>query len=323
MGRKLETSLAILNGAIGDYLARTGNGLATTMQFVDGLRGAPWRGSDASRVAIFVHGLMCTESIWEMPDGSDYGARLAKDLGYAPLYVRYNSGRAIAANGASLANALEVLVAGYPAELDEIVLVGHSMGGLVVRSACHAARMDGHLWLSRVRRAIYLGTPHLGAPLERVGRVISSVLRAVDDPYTRLIAEIADLRSDGVKDLGDAALRHEDRGQSGTRPFAIGLTDARHPVPLLPEIQHFLVAGSISDQPWLGALFGDSLVPVSSATAGHVNAAGTTLPPDHVKLMPGLNHMMIAHSPAVYDRIRQWCSDPATVRVEQSKEGTG
>jgi pimeloyl-ACP methyl ester carboxylesterase len=323
MGRKLEASLAILNGAIGDYLARTGNGLATTMQFVNGLGGVARQESDSSRVAIFVHGLMCTETIWEMPDGTDYGARLAQDLGYTALYVRYNSGRAIAANGASLANALEVLVAGYPTRLDEIVLVGHSMGGLVVRSACHAARMGGHRWLPLVRRAIYLGTPHLGAPLERVGRVISSVLRSVDDPYTRLIAEIADLRSDGVKDLGDAALRHEDRGQNGARPFAFGLTDARHPVPLLPEIQHFLVAGSISDQPWLGALFGDSLVPVSSATAGHVDAAAKTLPHSHVKLMPGLNHMMIAHSPAVYELIRQWCGDPVALGAGPTPEATG
>jgi triacylglycerol lipase len=230
MGKKLEASLAILNGAIGDYLARTGNGLATTMQLVDAVDGQPVAPSGAPpasgevrsgapvRVAVFVHGLMCTESIWEMADGTDYGARLARDLGYTPLYLRYNSGRAIAANGANLADALEALVAGYPVQIDEIVLIGHSMGGLVVRSACHAARMSGHLWLARVGRAIYLGTPHLGAPLERVGRVISSVLRAVDDPYTRLIAEIADLRSDGVKDLGDAALRHYRRSSTSSSP---------------------------------------------------------------------------------------------------------
>ena len=32
MGKKLELALGILNGTIGDYLAQTGNGLATPMR---------------------------------------------------------------------------------------------------------------------------------------------------------------------------------------------------------------------------------------------------------------------------------------------------
>ena len=94
-----------------------------------------------------------------------------------------------------------------------------------------------------MRRAIYLGTPHLGTPLERVGRVIAKLLRAVPDPYAQLAAQLAELRSDGVKDLGDADLRHQDRARGQPR---IGLRDPRHPVPLLPELQHYLIAGSLS-----------------------------------------------------------------------------
>src|SRR5262249_14992739 len=163
----------------------------------------------SSRVAVLVHGLMCTESVWRFPDGTDYGTRLAADLGFTPLYVRYNSGRSIADSGASLARLLTALVEAYPCPIEEIAFIGDNMGGLVVRSACHAATMEQHRWLDLVRRAIYVGTPHLGAPLERLGRVVTSVLGAIDDPYTRLIAEVAELRSDGVKDLGDADLRHE------------------------------------------------------------------------------------------------------------------
>ncbi len=311
MGRKLEATLAVLNGAIGDYLSRTGNGLATETSLVPRIGAEPLRlergalaaeyPGAAARVALFVHGLMCTETIWEMADGSDYGARLATDFGYVPVYLRYNSGLAIAENGARLSTALDAFAAAYPVPIEELVPVGYSMGGLVVRSACHEASLRKRGWLSLVHRAIYVGTPHLGAPLERVGRTVAKVLRAIDDPYTRLVGQLADLRSDGVKDLGNADLRHEDRAPRAR------LRDARHPVPLLPEIQHYLVAGSLAEDPGLAALFGDALVPVRSATDGLVDPTSDVLPPSHVKILGGRSHMMLAHDPAVYDVIRAWC----------------
>jgi pimeloyl-ACP methyl ester carboxylesterase len=317
MGKKLEATLAILNGAIGDYLDRTGNGLATETCLLARIGAEPIALERAAlstayprpsrRIALFVHGLMCTETIWEMLDGSDYGSRLARDLEYSPAYLRYNSGLAIAENGARLSATLESLVAQYPGPIDEIVPVGYSMGGLVVRSACHVARLEKRGWLSLVRRAIYVGTPHRGAPLERVGRVVANVLRAIDDPYTRLIGELADLRSDGVKDLGDADLRHQDRGAAARR---VRLRDPRHPVPLLPEIRHFLVAGSLSDgsaPATLAALFGDALVPVQSATDGLVDPTSDVLPPSHVKILPGKSHLMLASDLEVYEVIRGWC----------------
>ena len=154
---------------------------------------------------------MCTETIWEMADGSDYGARLAMDLGYVPVYLRYNSGLAIAENGERLSTALDAFAAAYPVPIEELVPVGYSMGGLVVRSACHEASLGKRGWLSLVHRAIYVGTPHLGAPLERMGRTVARLPRAIDDrvhaPRGRARRN---LRSDGVKDLGDANLRHED-----------------------------------------------------------------------------------------------------------------
>ena len=297
MRTTLDASIAILNGVLGDHLARTSNGLATETTLFASIGAPPLRlaaedlarafPAPSKRIVVLVHGLMCTETVWSFPDGRDYGSLLAEDLGFCPVYVRYNTGLRIADSGASLATALELLVAGYPAPLDEIVLVGHSMGGLVVRSACHTARVDGLRWLPLVRRAIYLGTPHLGTPLERAGRVVAKLLRAVPDPYTRLVADLGDLRSAGIKDLGD------------------GLREARHPVPLLPEIQHFLVAASLSD-PWLATLFGDALVPVSSATNGHLR---TGVAPDNLMILEGSDHMAIARDPQVYATIRGWCSE--------------
>ena len=309
MGNKLEGALAVLNGTIGDYLARTGNGLATTMECM-------WEGSalalerDAlsraypratSRIVVLVHGLMCTETVWNFPEGGDYGARLAEDFGFGPIYVRYNSGQPIADNGAALAHLLDALVLAYPVPIEEILLLGFSMGGLVVRSACHDASLHPGRWLPLVKRAIYIATPHLGAPYERFGRVIAKVLEAVNNPYTQLIADIANLRSAGLQDLGDANLRHEDRA----RPTGPRLSDWRHPVPLLPGMNHYLIAGTLSKEPWLAALFGDWVVPLKSAMAG-AGETGEPLPPSHIRVIAGAPHMALAHHPEVYPCIRAW-----------------
>lgn len=305
MGKKLELAIAILNGAVGDHLARTNNGLATTMTLID--RGhAP-----GARVVVLVHGLMCTEDIWTHEDGEDYGTLLARDLGFSPRYVRYNTGLPIADNGASLSALLDQLVVDHPS-IEEVVLLGYSMGGLVIRAACHVATEERHAWLAKVKKVIYVGTPHLGAPLERVGRVLSKVLAAIPDPYTRLAAELVDLRSDGVKDLGDADLRHEDRAR---RVPHFSLRDPRHPVPLLPSLQHYLVAGTIWEDARLASLFGDAMVPVPSGTDGLcIDAATLALPPSHVRLLKGMSHVVIPRDPAVYEHVKEWCAQEEPAR---------
>jgi pimeloyl-ACP methyl ester carboxylesterase len=232
---------------------------------------------------------------------------LERHLDFTPYYVRFNSGLAIPDNGALLDRLLEALIDAHPVDVDEIVLLGFSMGGLVARSACHVASLDGHRWLSRVRRAIYVGTPHLGAPLERAGRVLTRLLAAIPDPYTRLAAQIGDLRSDGVKDLGDADLRHEDRARRVPR-FA--LRDARHPVPLLPSIRHHLVAGSIVVDPRFALFFGDPMVPLPSATDGACETLDAlALLPQNVKVLRGVAHMTLAHHPEVWTQIRTWLEE--------------
>jgi pimeloyl-ACP methyl ester carboxylesterase len=259
-----------------------------------------------SRIVVLIHGLMCSESVWELPGGGDYGSLLARDLGFSPLYLRYNTGLPIADNGAKLATLLGDVVREWPVPVDEVMLLGFSMGGLVSRAATHVASVDALPWLSLVKRALYVGTPHLGAPLERVGRAVTRLLGAIPDPYTRLVADLADLRSDGVKDLGDADLRHADRAR---RAPTLSLRDARHPVPMLPSIRHYLVAGSLSEDPLLATWFGDVMVPVPSATDGTVAPREGVLPPDHVRVLPGLAHMTLAHHPDVYAHLRAFCEE--------------
>jgi triacylglycerol lipase len=252
---------------------------------------------------------MSIEAVFRMPDGETYGSLLARDLGYAPLFVRYNSGLHVSENGEALDRLLETLVDAYPVPVEELVLVGHSMGGLVVRSAAHAAGGAGRRWLPLVKRAFYLGTPHLGAPLERFGNALTWVLRAIGNPYTKLIADIGDLRSSGVKDLRYANLRRED--WEGADADAL-LQNLRHPVPLLPHIRHHLIAGTLLEDPTLSMLFGDALVPIRSATGrARPRDRSSPFPQKHVRILPAFDHLRLAHDPEVYAQLRAWCEEEA------------
>lgn len=317
MHKKVEFALAVLNGLVGDYLARHGNGLATEMTCVHQGRPVPLNPAALAaaypgarpQVVVLVHGLMCTEDVWTFESGDDYGRLLERDASVTPVYVRYNSGLSISENGAQLARRLEALTAAFPVPIEKLILLGYSMGGLVIRSACHAASIEQAAWLSRVERCIYVGTPHLGAPLERVGRGAVRLLGQIDDPYTRLVAEIANLRSEGLKDLGDARLVRPEPSPSGSD---VCLDDPRHPVPLLANMGHYLIAGSMWLDPRLAVYFGDALVPLTSATNGAcTDAASMALPPSHIRIVSGHGHTTLARSPEVYAHVREFCGAPA------------
>src|SRR5207249_9337354 len=131
----------------------------------------------------------------------DHGRMLRAALGWTPVYARYNSGRHIDANGADLAVALEQLVAGWPVRVKSLHLVGHSMGGLVARAAVRHAGGAKMRWPRRLGSMVFIGTPHQGAPLERMGNWVQALLRAA--PYAAPLAQLAGVRSAGITDLRD------------------------------------------------------------------------------------------------------------------------
>lgn len=194
---RLESALGILNGAIGDYLCRTQNGLALPMECIlegravaldrDSLRAAYPEATP--RVAVLVHGLMGTEAAWTFPDGTDYGTLLQRDLGFTPVYVRYNSGLAIPDNGQALCALLDQLVANYPVPIEEILLIGYSMGGLVIRSACHMAILESSAWprFGSARHLRGYAAPRSAARARRALRVENSKSdrRSVHSPRRR------------------------------------------------------------------------------------------------------------------------------------------
>ena len=123
----------------------------------------------------------------------------ARDLGFTPVYLHYNSGLHVSTNGRALAQQLERLVAQWPRPLERLVLLGHSMGGLLARSALYYGTQAGHRWPARLDDLVFLGTPHHGAPLERAGHWVDLVLGAT--PYAAPFARLGQVRSAGITDL--------------------------------------------------------------------------------------------------------------------------
>ncbi|MEE4659316.1 MAG: hypothetical protein V2J89_02540, partial [Halieaceae bacterium] len=146
-------AVSALNGAIGDYLEAQGNPLALPMTLLHDGRAlsldAPVvpRSAVSPRLVVFVHGLGMSELNWQAR-GTGIGDALQEGLGLCPLYLRYNTGRHISTNGQQLAAMLDGLWASWPVPVESLSLVGHSMGGLVIRSACWYAERANMPWLS-------------------------------------------------------------------------------------------------------------------------------------------------------------------------------
>lgn len=308
-GPQHDVARAVLNGVLGDTLEATGNPLAIEMSLRRGGR-ALLLESEALRAAlpeaggklvVLVHGSCMNDRQWTRR-GHDHGASLARDLGLEPIYVHYNSGLHISQNGARLAALLEQLVAGWPRPVEELILIGHSMGGLVARSACLQGERAGHQWRGRLRSLACLGSPHHGAPLERGGNWVD-ILLGVFAP-SRPLARLGRLRSAGVTDLrfGNVLDEH----WQGRDRFAGG-GDERVPAPLPEGVRSFAVAAELARRPRARAI-GDGLVPVDSALGVHASRPELTLafPKEHQRLVSRAGHLDLLDHPEVYAALRGW-----------------
>jgi pimeloyl-ACP methyl ester carboxylesterase len=312
--RSIPGSLALgaLNGAVGDALTKRDSELAVGMAIRMRGEDIPAEGSalalafpdTTSKLALFVHGLCETDEAWHLLQRESYGARLERELGYTPLYLRYNTGLHISENGRLLSEQVERLLSIWPVEVDELVLVGHSMGGLVARSACHYGEREGAAWTAALRHVICLGTPHMGAPLEKAANVSGWALGRL--PETRPFARVVNGRSAGIKDLRFGSCVEEDWCDCDADEL---LKDRCQEVPFLESATYYFVGATLARQPDspLGAVVGDLLVRFPSA-AGRGRRRSIPFEVDHGRHMPGLNHFDLLGHPAVYAQLRDWLS---------------
>ena len=290
-GPRTRALVSALNGVLGDHLARTNNPLAIPMTHV--VRGEP-----RPRLLVLVHGLCMNDLQWTR-EGHDHGVTLAQMLDATPVYLRYNSGRHVSENGAQLAALLEELVVNWPVPVQGIILVGHSMGGLVSRSAAHHAQASGMAWPARLRQLVFLGTPHHGAALERGGNWLHALLDT--SPYLAPFTRLAALRSDGITDLRHGNLLASD-WQAGRHLHR----DARTPVPLPDGVACFAVAGTLG-RGGEDARLGDGLVSVQSALGEHAESSQRLhFPPDHRYVATGVGHLDLLCDPGVTGQLKAW-----------------
>jgi pimeloyl-ACP methyl ester carboxylesterase len=309
-------ALAAVNGYVGDVLAEEGSPLALGMAI-------RLHGEDVGlsreelsaafpqatpRVVVFVHGLVETEDSWRLPPigrgagvRRTYGERLQDELGYTPLVLRYNTGRHISDNGRSLSELLEAVVEGWPVPVEEIALVGHSMGGLVARSACHCGEEEARRWTEHVRHVFTLGSPHLGADLEKGVNMLGWALGRL--PETRPLARLVNRRSVGIKDLRFGSIAELDWKDHDPDEF---LRDRCQEVPFLPDAAYYFIGATLSPAP-VGRVLGDLLVRLPSASGrGREGCRSIPFEIDNGRHLEGLTHFDLLNHPAVYDQMVAW-----------------
>jgi pimeloyl-ACP methyl ester carboxylesterase len=273
--------IGALNGAFGD---RCADPLATEMVVARPIE------NPTERLAVFLHGLCETEDAWWLGARrhTPYGVRLQRELGWTPVYIRYNTGREISDNGQRLARLLAELTEAWPVPVEEIALIGHSMGGLVVRCACHEGAHEP--WISSLRHVFMLGTPHRGAPLEKAAKAAAERLEML--PETRALANALNLRSAGIRDM---------------------CHDCEFPY--LPSANQYFVSATVSreaDGP-AGRVIGDLLVLPASAWDHAGRGQRLSFPFDHYRHVGRANHFDLLNHPAIYEQIRQWLAGQAAL----------
>ena len=243
-------------------------------------------------IVVLIHGLGQTEASWRIDGAPDLVDRVDADGRLTPLLVRYNTGRSVAANGRDLAAALERAITTWPVAVEQLTIIGHSLGGLVGRSACVAGQHADHRWLGSVADLITTGTPHAGAPAEKAANLTAWGLAFSE--VTRPLATFVNRRSRGIKDLRYGAIRDTDWG--GNHPDAL-LRNATSAHELPSHISHHVIATTVTDsvESAPGWLLGDGMVRTHSATSLRGAVPATTT------VRGGIAHSSIQRHGAIVD----------------------
>lgn len=289
-GRFLTSAV---NGLIGDRLLRERPQLAIPMALR--LHGADVEPDPETLVTaypeatgqlvVLLHGLCENESFWSLHrerTGTTYAEALA-GRGWSPLLLRANTGLPLRENGAALAALMQRVVDAWPVPVTRIALVGHSMGGLVMRAAAGVVSDHDTPWARLVSDVVTLGTPHLGAPVAwGVGEGSRGLSKLKE---TATFGRVLDWRSRGVHDL------------------VHGLAEDVAP---MPHARYHLVAATLtrSERHPVGSVVGDLLVRPHSA---YGQDRTRSLFPDADVLHVGrTDHFGLLNHPEVHDALERW-----------------
>jgi len=296
-GRRGRFVSSAVNGLIGDRLVQERPHLAIPMGVrvggrdvevsADGLAaGFP---EATGRLLVFMHGLCENESYWNFHrdrTGTTYGEAVAA-RGWTPVFLRANTGLSLRENGVAMAALMQRVVDAWPVPVERVAMVGHSLGGLVVRAAGAVAAEppeSGQPWSQKVSDVITLGTPHLGAPIAwGIGHGARGLSRL---PETAAFGRILDWRSVGVHDL------------------VAGLAED---VPPLPHARYRLVAATLTESQHhpVGHFVGDWLVRPRSAH-GYDKRGGRLFPGAETLHIGRTDHFGLLNHPQIHAALERW-----------------
>jgi len=306
---EIEAVRSALNGVIGDYLEDKENSLKITMQFR--LQSKPIKVNSKSlknrypsingKILVMVHGSCMNDFQWTRKE-HNHGLMLAKELDKTPIFLNYNSGLHISTNGQKFNDLLEKLTSNWPVPMEEIVILSHSMGGLVTRSAIHYGQKNN--WLQYLKKIIFLGTPHHGTPLEKAGNYLDITLESI--PYTKPFARLAKIRSAGVTDLRYGNIIDEDWQHNDRFKFN---GDQRQNIPLPKKTECYSIAASVGkkNDTISNKILGDSLVGVKSALGKHNDVKkGLHFKKKNTWIAYENSHLDLLNNAKVYEKIKTW-----------------
>ena len=270
----------------------------------------------SGHLALIVHGLGENDDSWRLraeTAGSTYATRIASEANATPVVLRYNTGLHVSENGTHLAELIETLIADWPVPVTRISLIGHSMGGLVARAATNHGVATGAAWPGIVRNVVCLGTPHLGASLEKVVHLGSKALRLL--PEASAFGRILDTRSPGIVDLRHGYITKDEwDGQDLTSKWGLDRIAA---APLVHAEYHFVAAtlGPTPGHP-VSEMLGDLFVRFPSAT-GRGRRGDPIVGHAHVEHLGSTDHFALLNHPRVGDWLVSWLTaEPAALTAQ-------
>jgi pimeloyl-ACP methyl ester carboxylesterase len=306
----------IINGLQGDSLSDNGHPAVVKMSFRHNSRDIePEKipeilnmGIESGQWIILVHGLMNDETIWKSGP-KDLIVRMGtffEDQKRANvIYLRYNTGRHISQNGRDLSSLIEELIEIHGNKIKDLVLTGHSMGGLVIRSACYYAGILKHSWVQKLKTVFLIGVPNEGSYLAKIAYMTQYFLRKIDPSQNQSIAKFFDLRSNGIKDLSFGFLVDEDWQNPAYENEKVISATRVYPI---EGVNYHLIAATMTEKKnksKLAVLFGDGLVEKKSALSQLFKDKQAKSGQVEFKLFEGENHLSLLESKLVHSYVAE------------------
>ena len=323
VGTPLEASLAgrqllsTINALVGAELAEAGDPGGIRMALRVGAGDVPVDPAAleaaypqaSGKIVLFLHGLGENDESWQprqpWQNDAGYATRVARETDWTPLVVRYNTGMRVSDNGAELAALIGRLATCWPVPITSIAFVGHSMGGLLARSATVHALAGQRDWVRRVTHVVCLGTPHLGAQGEKAAHLGARALALVPSSAARASARTVPLRHAYVS-------RDDWAGHDVTAPWG---EDRIAVAPLSDAAYHFVAAGRPRPQQLAGR--GDH---VRSSGTGSRDSGEPSSPVEDA--LDAGDHVALLSHPQVADGLVTWLQgspDAAGGRTDQDE----